>query len=184
MSYKETHAAIEEAKTPKDLPEVDTSSVDSMMLSMGDGNRQHFKRSLLSVGKVLLAICIGLCICWLLSGCSPKIVEVEKPVIVEQTHTQHHTDIVRDTLVWRDSVYHFVKGDTVIIEKWHHSLEVRKMVVADTVRDTIPKVVTVAETRIVEKNVLRWWQKLLCWAGGLALACSAIFVAVRLRKGK
>ena len=112
MSYKETHAAIEEAKTPKDLPEVDTSSVDSMMLSMGDGNRQHFKRSLLSVGKVLLAICIGLCICWLLSGCSPKIVEVEKPVIVEQTHTQHHTDIVRDTLVWRDSVYHFVKGDT------------------------------------------------------------------------
>ena len=142
------------------------------------------RKALTNVGKVLLAICIGLWVCWLLSGCSPRIVEVEKPVIVENTHTQTHTDIVRDTLVWRDSVYHFVKGDTVVIEKWHTVQQVNKWVVTDTIRDTIPKVVTVTDTRIVEKNVLRWWQKLLCWAGGLALAVAAIFVAVRLRKGK
>ena len=123
------------------------------------------RKALTNVGKVLLAICIGLWVCWLLSGCSPRIVEVEKPVIVEQTHTQTHTDIVRDTLVWRDSIYHFVKGDTVVIERWHHTERIERVGISDTLRDTIPKVVTVTETRIVEKNVLRWWQKVLMWAG-------------------
>ena len=123
------------------------------------------RKALANVGKVLLAICIGLWICWLLSGCSPKVIEIEKPVIVEQTHTQHHTDIVRDTLVWRDSVYHFVKGDTVVIEKWHHTVRIERVGISDTLRDTIPRIVTVTETRIVEKNVLRWWQKVLMWAG-------------------
>ena len=126
---------------------------------------KYTKHSLLSVGKVLLAIVLGLWVCWLLSGCSPRIVEVEKPVIVENTHTQHHTDIVRDTLVWRDSVYHFVKGDTVVIERWHHTERIERVGISDTLRDTIPKVVTVTETRIVEKNVLRWWQKVLMFAG-------------------
>lgn len=123
------------------------------------------RKALANVGKVLLAICIGLWVCWLLSGCSPKVIEVEKPVIVENTHTQHHTDIVRDTLVWRDSIYHFVKGDTVVIEKWHHTVRIERVGISDTLRDTIPRIVTVTETRIVEKNVLRWWQKVLMWAG-------------------
>ena len=127
------------------------------------------KKDITNVLKVLFAFAIGLLICWLLSGCSPRIVEVEKPVIVEQTHTQHHTDIVRDTLVWRDSVYHFVKGDTVVIEKWHTVQQVNKWVVTDTIRDTIPKVVTAVETRIEKVNHVYWWQKALMWAGGISL---------------
>ena len=138
---------------------------------------KYIKRSLLSVGKVLLAICIGL----LLSGCSPKVIEVEKPVIVEQTHTQTHTDIVRDTLVWRDSIYHYVKGDTVIIEKWHHTQQVNKWVVTDTVRDTIPRIVTVVEKQVQEVNHIYWWQKALMCLGiilGL-LTAFKIYKAVR-----
>ena len=123
------------------------------------------RKALTNVGKVLIALLLGLWVCWILSGCSPKVIEIEKPVIVEQTHTQTHTDIVRDTLVWRDSIYHFVKGDTVVIEKWHHTERIERVGISDTLRDTIPKVVTVTETRIVEKNVLRWWQKVLMWAG-------------------
>lgn len=140
------------------------------------------KSDIINVGKVLLAIVLGLLICWALSGCSPKIVEVEKPVIVEQTHTQTHTDIVRDTLVWRDSIYHYVKGDTVVIEKWHHSLEVRKMVVADTVRDTIPRIVTVVEKQVQEVNHIYWWQKALMWAGVLALLLGGGAVAWKFYK--
>ena len=140
------------------------------------------KRDITNVLKVLLAICIGLCICWLLSGCSPRIVEVEKPVIVEQTHTQHHTDIVRDTLVWRDSIYHYVKGDTVVIEKWHTVQQVNKWVVTDTIRDTIPKVVTVVETRIEEVNHVYWWQKALMWAGGIALVLGGLFAAWKIKR--
>ena len=140
---------------------------------------KYIKRSILSVGKVLLAICIGLWVCWLLSGCSPKVIEVEKPVIVENTHTQHHTDIVRDTLVWRDSIYHYVKGDTVVIERWHNTTRIERVGISDTLRDTIPRIVTVTETRIVEKNVLRWWQKVLMWAGIVGIVFIVVIIALK-----
>ena len=64
------------------------------------------KQDIKNVLRVLVAIVLGMVVCWLIGGCSPRVVEVERPVIVEQTHTQMHTDIVRDTLIWRDSVYH------------------------------------------------------------------------------
>ena len=134
------------------------------------------RKALANVGKVLLAICIGLWVCWLLSGCSPKVIEVEKPVIVENTHTQTHTDIVRDTLVWRDSIYHFVKGDTVVIEKWHNTVRIERVGISDTLRDTIPKVVTVTETRVREVNVLHWWQSALMWAGVVFLLGTGLFI--------
>lgn len=135
--------------------------------------------ALRDVGRVLLAIVLGMVVCWLLNGCSPRVVEVERPVVVEQTHTQTHTDIVRDTLIMRDSVYHYVQGDTVRIERWHHSIEVNKVMVADTIRDTIPRIVTVKETVVQEVNRLHWWQKVLCWAGGIALAGGCIAIAMR-----
>ena len=137
------------------------------------------RKALTNVGKVLLAIFIGLWVCWLLSGCSPRIVEVEKPVIVENTHTQHHTDIVRDTLVWRDSIYHYVKGDTVVIERWHNTTRIERVGISDTLRDTIPRIVTVTETRIVEKNVLRWWQKVLMWAGIVGIVFIVVIIALK-----
>lgn len=142
------------------------------------------REDLKNVLRVLLAIVLGMLICALIGGCSPRVVEVERPVVVEQTHTQTHTDIVRDTLIWRDSVYHYVQGDTVRIERWHHSIAVNKMIVADTIRDTIPRIVPVKETVVREVNKLRWWQEALCWVGVVALLGSAIIVAVRLRKGK
>ena len=141
----------------------------------------NVRGQLTNVLKVLLAILIGLWICWLLSGCSPRVVEVEKPVIVENTHTQHHTDIVRDTLVWRDSIYHYIKGDTVVIERWHHTQQVNKWVVTDTIRDTIPRIVTVVEKQVQEVNHIYWWQKALMWLGGILslLAAWKIYKAVR-----
>lgn len=141
------------------------------------------RKALTNVGKVLLAICIGLWVCWLLSGCSPRIVEVEKPVIVENTHTQTHTDIVRDTLIMRDSVYHYVQGDTVRIERWHHVANVSKMIVTDTIRDTIPRIVTVKETVVQEVNRLHWWQKVLMTAGIIGIIALLLYAGAKsLRK--
>lgn len=137
------------------------------------------RKDITNVGKVLLAIVLGLLICWALSGCSPKIVEVEKPVIVEQTHTQNHTDIVRDTLIWRDSVYHYVQGDTVRIERWHHVANVSKMIVTDTIRDTIPRIVPVKETVVQEVNRLRWWQKVLMTAGIIGIIALLLYAGVK-----
>ena len=77
----------------------------------------------------LIGVFIAFLVCFLLSillaGCKGKelVTEViEKPVIVTQ---EHHTesvrvDIVRDTIRQRDSIYHYIKGDTTIIERWHY----------------------------------------------------------------
>lgn len=141
------------------------------------------KQDIKNVLRVLVAIVLGMVVCWLVGGCSPRIVEIEKPVVVEQTHTQTHTDIVRDTLIWRDSVYHYVQGDTVRIERWHHVANVSKMIVADTIRDTIPRIVTVKETVVQEVNRLHWWQKVLMTAGIISIIVMMLFVGAK-RMGK
>ena len=114
----------------------------------------------------IILIVVGLLVAASLGGCRTIEVTKEVPVVTEHTTEHHHTDIVRDTLMMRDSIYHYVQGDTVIIEKWHHTINVNKMIVADTIRDTIPKVVTVTRTEIkqVEKP-LHWWQKALMFIG-------------------
>lgn len=141
------------------------------------------KQDIKNVLRVLVAIVLGMVVCWLLGGCSPRIVEVERPVVVEQTHTQTHTDIVRDTIIWRDSVYHYVQGDTVRIERWHHVANVSNMIVTDTIRDTIPRIVTVKETVVQEVNRLRWWQKVLMTAGIIGIIALLLYAGAKsLRK--
>ena len=135
------------------------------------------RKALADVGKVLLAIVLGLALCWLIGGCSPRVVEVEKPVIVEQSHTATHTDIVRDTLIWRDSVYHYVQGDTCIIERWHHTERVERVGIADTLRDTIPRIVTKTVTQVREVSRLRWWHCLIF----SAITIGFIFIIIRFR---
>lgn len=121
--------------------------------------RDFRRNTLRHVFATLLAIAIGMVVCALLSGCRTTEVVREVPVAVEHTTTQHHTDIVRDTLLMRDSVYHYVQGDTVIIERWHHVVDVNKMIIADTIHDTVPRVVTT--TKVITKTeprAVQWWQ--------------------------
>ena len=112
---------------------------------------------------------IGILLCMLitLTGCKTRYVTQEVPVIVEHTNVQHHTDIVRDTLLMRDSVFHFVQGDTTIIERWHYQVKVEKVAIADTIRDSIPVVTEVVKTELKEVNKLHWWQTALMWLGGI-----------------
>lgn len=106
---------------------------------------------------ILIIILVALIIS--LNGCKTVEVTKEVPVVAEHTTVQHHTDIVRDTLMMRDSIYHYVMGDTVIIERWHQAININRVVVADTIRDTIPKVVTVTVTKYVEKSKPPWYRR-------------------------
>ena len=142
-----------------------------MLRNRGKVNLRAYKIAFLSA--LLSALC----------GCSPKVVTQEVPVVVEHTSVQHRTDVVRDTLVMRDSVYHYVQGDTVCIERWHHSIAVNKVIVADTIRDTIPRVVTVTRTERVEvERKASLIERALMWAGGIGIAVTALLVAARLRQ--
>lgn len=126
---------------------------------------------------VLLMLLLGLC-----SGCKTTEVIREVPVVTEHTTEHHSVDIVRDTVMMRDSVYHYVQGDTVIIERWHQAVNINKVIVADTIRDTIPRIVTVKETEIKEVNRLHWWQQALMWAGGILLVAGGAGIAFRVYK--
>lgn len=138
---------------------------------MNNDSWHRLFRGIMFLLVLVLALLIMSITC---SSCRTIEVTKEVPVITEHTSVQHHTDIIRDTLMMRDSIYHYVQGDTVIIERWHRTVNVNKIVVADTIRDTIPQVVTVSKTEIREVNKLRWWQKGLMWVGVIATIGGAL----------
>lgn len=121
-----------------------------------------------------------------------QIERVEVPVVVTQEHTVESVKIdhVRDTLIQRDSVYYYVKGDTTIIEKWHHTQGVTNIYKVDTlhVYDSIPYPVEVVKEKVVTKieeveRQLTWWQKTKMGLGLfmlVVLACGAMFGGMRL----
>lgn len=139
------------------------------------------RRAVVAIVASYIAIALAILGLWLLVGCKPQEVVIEKPVVVEHTTTHNHTDIVRDTLVMRDSVFTLIKGDTLLIEKWHYLQAVTNALKSDTVRDTVPVVTEVVRTEVREvAKPLSWWQKTLQWAGGIALAILALYVAFKI----
>lgn len=156
--------------------------------------------------KYNVAGCLaGLIICFLLglllSGCKPtkeietQIERVEVPVPIVQEHTIETVKIdhIRDTLIQRDSVYHYVQGDTVRIERWHYVQGSSNVVRVDTLikYDSIevPVEVVREKTRIktqikeVEKK-LNWYQKSLMWLGGISLILIIGICALKFMKRK
>lgn len=133
------------------------------------------------VMALIVAVCIAVLL-MLCSGCKTIEVTKEVPVITEHTTERYHTDIVRDTLYHRDSIYHYVQGDTVIIERWHHIANVSNKIVTDTIRDTIPQIVTVTRTEIKEVNRLHWWQQALMWAGGILLTAGGLWIVLKVKR--
>lgn len=146
---------------------------------------------------LVVAFIAGMLICLLLSICSCKaqkevqIERVEVPVVVTQEHTLESVriDHVRDTLIQRDSVYHYVMGDTTIIERWHHVQGITNVVRVDTVHKTdsvqVPVVTTKTEYKKVEVEVerpLSWWQKTLMIIGGTSMIALLLLIAYKTRK--
>lgn len=139
------------------------------------------KQDIKNVLKVLLAICIGLWVCWLLSGCSPRIVTKEVPVTVHDsvrvvsveqrvdTMWQFDTERIMDTL-WLDTSTVASLGMPTIrhdrtTERTTDKGKVRVVNTTDTIYVEREVPVPVVTHEVKEVNVLRWWQKALMWAG-------------------
>ena len=160
--------------------------------------------------ELLVAFAVGIVICYIISvctGCKPQkelITEkVEVPVVVTQEHHTESTrvDIVRDTIrqrdsvIYRDSVYHYIKGDTTIIERWHYvtnnhhytgnnnSVRVDTLIKVDSVQVPVVTEKVITKTQEVEKP-LKWWQKGLMTLGGLFLIALGLMVAFKFGKRK
>lgn len=149
--------------------------------------------------ELIVAFALGLLICLIISLCAScrpqkelQIERVEVPVVVTQEHTIESVKIdhIRDTLIQRDSVYHYIKGDTMVIERWHHTQGTTTTTRVDTlhVYDSIPYPVETTHetivTKIQEVNVLKWWQKALMAIGGIALVVFGFLIAYKIGKKK
>ena len=146
-----------------------------------------------SLVGMLLALLACLFLSLMLSGCKAgKVVteRVEVPVVVTQEHTIESVKIdhIRDTLIQRDSVYHYIKGDTTIIERWHYTQGMTQATKVDTLRiyDSVPYPVTTEKvtTQIKEVNVLRWWQKLFIAIGGVSLIFLLLLMVYKFGKNR
>lgn len=120
------------------------------------------------IGALLICLCITL-----LTGCRTRYITTEVPVVLHERDSivkvqQFHT---HDTLMVRDSIFTIVKGDTVLIERWHNLQAINHVARVDTVyKDReVEKPVQVTTTELREVNHLHWWQKCLMWCGGIAL---------------
>ena len=139
---------------------------------------------------VFLAFLVCLLLSLLFAGCKKGYIteRVEVPVVVTQEHTIESVKIdhVRDTLIQRDSIYHYVQGDTTIIERWHYLQGTTNIAKVDTLHiyDSVPYPVTTTKevTRIEEVNRLHWWQKALIAIGGIALICGGLWISWKVRK--
>ena len=157
--------------------------------------REILQNTLVGCAPIATGFFLALLACALISVCSCKptkevqVERVEVPVVVTQEHTVESVKIdhVRDTLIQRDSVFHYVKGDTVLIEKWHYLQGSINVVRVDTLIKTdsveVPVEVvrenTVTQINEVEKP-LRWWQQALMWMG-FGLLCLIGYKVVRLK---
>ena len=139
------------------------------------------------MNKILPIICLVLlCGC---HGTKTLTERVEVPVVVTQEHTieSMRIDHVRDTLVQRDSIYHFVQGDTVRIERWHYLQGTTNVVRVDTVHVTYSVQVPVVTTQTIEREVevprpLSWAQKTLMIFGGVSMIAVLLLIAYKNRK--
>lgn len=142
---------------------------------------------------IAMGFLLGGIACFLitLAGCKAQhtVERIEVPVVTTQEHTIESVriDHVRDTLLQRDSIYHFVQGDTVRIEKWHYIQNTAQVLRVDTVFKTdsvqVPVTTEIATTQIKEvPHPLSWWQKTLMGAGGLAMISLLLLIAYKFRK--
>ena len=137
--------------------------------------------------NILTIICLIL-----LCGChaTKTLTEIKDvPVVVTQKHTIDgmHIDSVRDTFVQRDSIYHYVQGDTVRIERWHYIQGTTNVVKVDTVHVTDSVQVPVITKQTIERQVevqrpLSFVQNMLMVFGGVSMIAVILLIAYKKRK--
>lgn len=155
--------------------------------------------ALRNVLRVLVAILLGMVVCWLLGGCSPRIVTKEVPVTihdsvrvvsVEQrvdTIWQFSAERIMDTL-WLDTSTVASLGMPTIrhdrlTERTTDKGKVRVVSSTDTIYIEREVPVPVKEMVVQEVNRLHWWQKVLMTAGIIGIIVMMLFVGAK-RMGK
>lgn len=107
---------------------------------------------------------LGLVLFLIVSCNTVKYVEVP----VETIKKEYITVNTRDTVIQKDSVDRYIKGDSVIVYKYKYLYKYSEKTDTIIMTDTI-SVPYALPPEIVEVNVLKKWQKLLMLCGALGI---------------
>lgn len=115
-------------------------------------------------------IALVICLLVLASGCSRKVyVPVESAV--SRTDTIYSAKVRVDSVIMRDSVAVFQKGDTVLITKYRDRYRVKEL--TDTVYQSAIDSVKVSVPYPVERELSRWERTKMDF-GGMAIGALVI----------
>ena len=119
-------------------------------------------------------IALFICLLVLASGCSRKVyVPVESAV--SRTDTIYSAKVRVDSVIMRDSVAVFQKGDTVLITKYRDRYRVKEL--TDTVYQSAIDSVKVSVPYPVERELSRWERTKMDF-GGMAIGALVIALCV------
>ena len=112
----------------------------------------------------------------------------EIAVPITNTKIEYRDRFLYDSIYVHDSIFTFIKGDTVYISK---NKETNRLInKTDTIIKTdtikvpveITKTVTKTETSVKEINKLYWWQKILMSIGGIVFILIIIYIVLKIKK--
>ena len=112
----------------------------------------------------------------------------EIAIPITNTKIEYRDRFLYDSIYVHDSIFTFIKGDTVYISK---NKETNRLVNKDNTiikTDTIKipveitKTVTKTEIQIKEVNRLYWWQKGLIYLGLIVLISGIVFLIIKIKK--
>ncbi|MBR1725279.1 MAG: hypothetical protein IJ724_01285 [Muribaculaceae bacterium] len=151
------------------------------------------REALRNVLRVLVAIVLGMVVCWLIGGCKTRYIEVAVPVhdstkvvsvqTMQDTLWRYDTERIVDTMYIDTSTIATLGMPTLrhdrLAERTSDKGKVRVVSSTDTIYVEREVPVPVKETVVQEVNRLRWWQEVLCWAGGIALLVCGAWVVLK-----
>lgn len=125
----------------------------------------------------------------LVCSCKTKQQTLTEYIYIEKTDSLRHLSsridsllkesTKRDSIHEKDSVVVMIKGDTVMVDRWHtvykehtdYDTQKEKEIVHDTIYQTHTEYIDryVDREVTVEVNKLYWWQKALMWIGGIGI---------------
>lgn len=119
-------------------------------------------------------IALFICLLVLASGCSRK-VYVPAESVVSRTDTIYSAKVRVDSVIMRDSVAVFQKGDTVTITKYRDRYRVKEL--TDTVYQSAIDSVKISVPYPVERELSRWERTKMDF-GGMAIGGLVIALCV------
>lgn len=119
-------------------------------------------------------IALFICLLVLATGCTRKVyIPIES--VVSRTDTVYSAKVRVDSVIMRDSVAVFQKGDTVLITKYRDRYHVKEL--TDTVYQSAIDSVKVSVPYPVERELSRWERTKMDF-GGMAIGALVIALCV------